>query len=381
MTYRIRVAFLARYLQAVNHYKLAALSKYPEFDLWHIVPRQWTDSFRTYQLEVEQAKGYRIIPVNTIGKHDIHRFCYCPLDVHLRKIQPDIIHVEEEPDSLAALQVALVRRLLAPKAHLILFTWQNILRKRGIIPKMVARITLNAADYLIAGNTEAARVLRQQGYKGPIQVIPQLGVAPNIYQPKRSEELRATLGLNGFVVGFVGRFVPQKGLDILLKATARMPADVQILLVGGGPMERYLRLQAQEENMVERLTIVSSVPHAEVPKHLNAMDVMVLPSRTTLVWKEQFGHVLIEAMSCGVPVIGSSSGAIPEVIGDAGLIFREDDVAALCKCIEMVRSDSGLAVKMSNAGRQRVQEQYTHQAIAGKTIQVYRTITELWLPQ
>jgi len=377
MASRVRVAFLARYLQVVNHYKLAALASYPELDLWHIVPRQWTDGFRTYQLEVKQAKEYRIIPVNTIGQHDIHRFCYLPLDAHLREIQPDIIHIEEEPDSLAALQVALSRRLLVPKAHLILFTWQNILRKRGIIPEMVARITLRSADYLIAGNSEAVKVLRQQGYEAPIQVIPQLGVATDIYQPKRNEELRATLGLNSFVVGFVGRLVPEKGPHILLKAAARMSADVQVLLIGSGPMEERLRLQAQEEDMAERLTIIASIPHADVPKYLGIVDVIVLPSRTTPVWKEQFGHVLIEAMACGVPVIGSSSGAIPEVIGDAGLIFPEEDVAALCECIEKVKANPDLVVRLSNAGRRRVQECYTHQAIAEKTLQVYRTVSKL----
>ena len=63
------------------------------------------------------------------------------------------------------------------------------------------------------------------------------------------------------------------------------------------------------------------MPLNDVPRHLRALDALVLPSESTPLWKEQFGHVLIEAMACGVPVVGSDSGAIPEVIGEAGLLF------------------------------------------------------------
>jgi len=373
---RMRVALLARYLQSVHYPKLEALARSPELELWHLAPRAWTDVLRSYTLEPAKADTYSLLPLKTIGKHDIHRFCYWPPDAGLLKVRPDIIHIEEEPDSVAALQAAVIRRVLLPRARLILFTWQNIRRKRGAVPEMVARLTLRSADYVIAGNREAEAVLRQQGYRGPTSVIPQLGVSTETYRPRQPDDTALDLGLSGFVVGYVGRFVPQKGVDTLLEAVAGTGSGVSLLLVGGGPMEAQLRVRAQQPDLAGRVVIAPSVPHRQVPRYLNAMHALALPSRTTADWKEQFGHVLIEAMACGTPVIGSASGAIPEVIGETGLLFPEGDIAALRACIERLRSDPALAAGLTRAGHDRVRQCYTHQAIAEQTIQVYRAVCQ-----
>ena len=117
-----------------------------------------------------------------------------------------------------------------------------------------------------------------------------------------------------------------------------------------------------------------ALPPAQLATALQALAVLVLPSHTQPRWKEQFGRVLTEAMACGVPVIGSSSGAIPEVIGDAGLVFPEGDAAALAAALERLRIDPALHAALAAAGLARVRAHYTQDVIATRTAAFYRAL-------
>jgi glycosyltransferase involved in cell wall biosynthesis len=108
-----------------------------------------------------------------------------------------------------------------------------------------------------------------------------------------------------------------------------------------------------------------------MPRVLGGFDVLVLPSRSTPSWVEQFGRVLVEAMACGVPVIGSSSGEIPHVIGDAGLVFPEGDVEALRGQLAMLAASPEERRRLGELGRQRALAAYTQARIAEATYRVY----------
>ncbi len=111
-----------------------------------------------------------------------------------------------------------------------------------------------------------------------------------------------------------------------------------------------------------------------MPEYLNILDCLVLPSRTRENWKEQFGRVLIEAMACEVPVLGSSSGEIPNVIGEAGAVFPEGDSRQLGKILEDLMKNDIQRKELGKAGSQRVQNNYTQQKIAKDTFDVYSAI-------
>jgi len=118
------------------------------------------------------------------------------------------------------------------------------------------------------------------------------------------------------------------------------------------------------------------VPHGRMPELLAAVDVLVLPSRTLPKLKEQFGRVLIEGMAAGCVVIGSSSGAIPEVLGDAGLVFEEVRPEDLATAIERVLEDRSLRETLRARGRARVEETYTWDVVAGRVVSLYHTLLE-----
>ncbi|HTA77328.1 MAG TPA: glycosyltransferase family 4 protein, partial [bacterium] len=101
---------------------------------------------------------------------------------------------------------------------------------------------------------------------------------------------------------------------------------------------------------------------------------LVLPSLTTPKWKEQFGRVLIEAQACAVPVVGSDSGAIPEVIGKAGLIYPEGNVVQLAAKLRQLKNSKTLRKKLIQMGRKQVLGLYTNQIIADKLFKIYTAI-------
>jgi glycosyltransferase involved in cell wall biosynthesis len=161
----------------------------------------------------------------------------------------------------------------------------------------------------------------------------------------------------GMTIGYIGRLDGQKGVDLLLRACAGLSTSTSLIIVGSGPDEHVLRALARELKIESRIICIPWVPHSEVARQLQRMDVLVLPSRTTSTWKEQFGRVLIEAMACGTAVVGSDSGEIPRVIGDAGFIFPEGDIGGLENRLKAL-ARKGTIDRLAKKGIQRVTKYY-----------------------
>ncbi|MEM9768826.1 MAG: glycosyltransferase, partial [Cyanobacteria bacterium P01_D01_bin.71] len=208
-----------------------------------------------------------------------------------------------------------------------------------------------------------------------------------LFRPQPQPELAGQLGIDpdDFVVGFVGRFVEEKGLLTLMQALGQLKAQGQpwkCLLLGRGPLKADLQKQAVALGISDRIRWVESVPHDDVPRYINLMSALVLPSETTykfktmtsVGWKEQFGHVLIEAMACQVPVIGSDSGEIPHVIGDAGLVFPEGNADELANRIRILLESPETRTDFSKRGYDLAMEQYTNRALAQKVLDFYQEL-------
>ncbi len=317
------------------------------------------------------------------GRQNMH--LYLNLSSVFARVQPDILHIEEEPSSLVSWQLIRAATRLKRQPRIVLFTWQNLvydygsfhpLKPQRYIQPRVERRVLDRLDHLIAGNSEAMDIFSAKGCRAPMTLIPQYGVDPVKFRPLDSGSALANeLGLRGPVIGYVGRMLAMKGIDVLIAAAARLKdKNWSMLLLGSGPDKAGFMSQAQELGLAGRVNWIESVPAARVAEYMNCMDVMVLPSRGTKVWKEQFGRVLTEAMACQVPVLGSSSGEIPNVIGEGGLVFEEENAEDLAAQLAVLIDDADQRRRLGFAGRDRVMKHYTNERIAAKIYDVYTAL-------
>jgi glycosyltransferase involved in cell wall biosynthesis len=202
-----------------------------------------------------------------------------------------------------------------------------------------------------------------------LPVIPQFGVEQDVFSPVA----RAARGYP-LVIGMAGRLVPEKGTDMLLRVLAGIDADWKLQIVGSGPQRKRLDELADKLRIASRIDFLPWRPSSEMPDFYRGLDLLIVPSLTRPNWKEQFGRVLVEAMACGIPVVGSDSGEIPNVIGDAGIIVPEGNVDALSAAIRSLIADEERRVELGRRARRRVLDHYTQDRIAALTVDAYRSI-------
>jgi glycosyltransferase involved in cell wall biosynthesis len=293
----------------------------------------------------------------------------------LEEFRPDMIDLWEEPWGLVSAHACWLRDRVVPGAKVISETEQNLNKRLPPPFEQCRRYVLRRADFVVARNAEAVEVVRDKGYRGPAEVVPN-AVDAELFRPMDRRVCREELGVGGFVVGYAGRLVEEKGIRDLLDAIEGCPPDVRLLLVGSGPLEGEVRQRAASAALAGRVHLISSQPLQDLPRVFNAMDVLALPSHTTARWKEQFGRVIIEAHACGVPVIGSDSGAIPDVVSEGGLVVPEHSPAALAAAIRRLHGDPQLAAKLGNAGLAQVRAHYTWARVAERMYDIYQRVMQ-----
>jgi len=378
------------YIVDLNCEKLRELARLePEIEVTVVVPRRWRPGGvqnKIIETQPYQEGLFRVVPISNYSENNQGLLTFgvdiIPL---LRQFRPQIIQVEQGAKALGYAQLITLNKLLNLKAKNLFFTWWNLPYELKFPVSLLESYNLQNTHGLIAGNQDGAKILQQHGYQGLIKVMPQLGVDENRFRPQSQPELRSQFNIqpDDFVVGFVGRFVEEKGLLTLGLALSNLKKyPWKWLLLGRGSLQPILMEKAAEWGIKDRLIWVETVAHDEVPRYINLMNTLVLPSETnnqfqTLTavgWKEQFGHVLIEAMASKVPVIGSNSGEIPYVIKDAGLIFPEGDVDALKNCLVSLMEQPSLAENLAQLGYERAMNHYTNKALARQQLDFYKQL-------
>jgi glycosyltransferase involved in cell wall biosynthesis len=307
----------------------------------------------------------------------VHVFAY---GLALRSILEerwDLIHCWEEPYILAGCQVAW---WAAERTPLVYATFQNLSKSYPPPFCWMERYCLERASGWIAYGETIRRALGgRPGYRSrPARVIG-VGVDTEHFAPNRrlGADVRRSLGwaeAGPPVVGFLGRFVPEKGIELLLRVLERLRTPWRALFVGAGPLEARLRRWAGER--ADQARVVTGVRHDDVARHLNGMDVLCAPSQTTPGWREQFGRMLVEAFACGVPVVGSDSGEIPHVIGPAGLVVGENDEEGWTRTLGAVLESPNLRRRLAAAGRERAEAHFAWPVVAGQHLDFFEQTLE-----
>ncbi len=378
------------YIVDLNCEKLRALSRLEsDIEVTVVVPKRWRPGGvqnKIIETQYRDEGNFRIVPVSNFSQNHQGLLTFgADLVPLLQKFRPDIIHVEQGSRGLAYAEMITLNGLLGLKAKNVFFTWWNLPYNLKFPISVLENYNLDNSHGIICGNQDGAEILRDRGYKGPIKVMPQLGVDESLFTPKSQPELESKVGIEPgeFVVGFVGRFVPEKGIMTLLDALVCIKDKPwKFLLLGRGDLKDEILQKAEDKGIKNRIKLVESVPHHEVADYINLMSTLVLPSETTykfktltsVGWKEQFGHVIIEAMACKVPVIGSDSGEIPHVIGDAGLVFPEGNVGELANCLQKLIENSDLTENLGQMGYTKAMAQYTNTALAKQQLEFYQEL-------
>lgn len=366
----MRVAIVSKTFVAESSQKLLeCIAAHPDVELTLITPPEWrNDDGRTLPFVPTYTEGYSVRPLPVVFNGRYHFYVYRGLTAALRDLRPDVVHIDEEPYNPAGAQAQ--RAALAVGAQSIFVVLQNLYKDYPFPYSALEQYNYSHMSHMIAVNAAAGEVARRKGYKGPLSNFTVYGIDPALYQPAPRREARPTP--NTFVVGYLGRLTLYKGTGVLIQALAGMPRHVRLRFIGAGPDEQELRRLADAHGVAERVEFRTAVPTNQVPAALAEVDVLVAPSLTQSNWMEQFGRVLIEAMACATPVVGSDSGEIPHVIGDAGMITPEGDVSALCEALMRLEMDPALRARLGQAGRERALRLFTNDTAADNIVAVYQ---------
>jgi len=285
----------------------------------------------------------------------------------------DVVHAWEEPYILAGWEIA----RLTPKSSKLVFLAMQSNPKRYPPPfSWLERDSMaRAAGWVSCGYSIERNLSGRAGYDRPHRMIP-LGVDLEAFKANPAARSAALTALGWSedgppVIGFIGRFIPAKGLRLLCRALDQVREPFRVLFLGAGDLEdellQFCRRHADNGRVLH-------VPHHEVPKYVNAMDLLCAPSQSTPEWREQFGRMLVEAAACRVPVIGSNSGEIPTVVGNTGVIVGEADLQGWVNAISDLLASPQRRAELAAAGLSQAHERYAWPVVARAYLDFFSTL-------
>ena len=263
---------------------------------------------------------------------------------------------------------------------LLVMVWDNIPfnMEQNVERREIKRQVIAGADLFIVHTERSHRMLRLEGVdERRIALIPP-GVDTEVFSPGPPARTEFGVSEDEFVILFVGWFLPRKGIDFLLYALRDVMNDpalsarkLRLLMVGSGPGRDRVEALIQRLNLESVCIFASSLPYGRMPAAYRSSDVFVLPSIATPEWQEQFGMSLLEAMACGIPVVTTWSGAIPEIAGDSAVLCQPNDFLSLSDALRKLICDPARRKELSVSGRTRAREHFSLRRFASAVSDVY----------
>lgn len=342
---------------------------YPESDVTLVTPASFRETRygvpEDFLVAAEERGNYRVVPLATSPRFGTYRSAIRVL----RRYRPNIVHVFDEPTQWMLLQWFTASRLAVPGAKRLFYYYTNIpAPPKRLHQRAKQSAVFRLADGAYAGSGGAERALRVLGYRGPVRIQTALGADERRWVPDPEPSSRP------FTIGYLGGLMPEKGVEDLIRAIALLPGDPRLVIGGDGSERPKLERLSESLGVHDRVEFVGLVEREAAPVFIRGLDALVLPSRTTPTWSEQFGLVLVEAMLSGVPVVGSDSGAIPEVIADAGMVYAEGSTSALTASLRRIIEGPAARRLLAERGRERALRLYSATALAHETYQQYTAL-------
>jgi len=287
----------------------------------------------------------------------------------------DLVHAWEEPYIAAGLQIARA----TPRNVPLVFRTAQSLAKDYLAPfNWIEKYCVDRmSGWIFSGGLVEQNLLKRPGYASKPRCQAPLGFDPSTIYVDRDlgKSVKQKLGWDGSVpvIGYLGRFIVDKGIAVLIESLRSLQGPWRAMFVGNGPMLSDLRQLSSA--FPGRVALCTDVAHDDVVRYINAMDILVAPSLTMPNWREQFGRMLVEAFACGIPVVGSDSGEIPFVIGDTGIVVPENNAAELTQAITTLLNDSDARKRFAEAGLERAHREFTWAHIAKKTLRFFDELT------
>jgi len=362
---------------ALNQEVYARVQRETGWKITLVVPDLWHDEFGN-ALRQESAQGLEGSVIRcAVWKNGsiIFHVYRMRWQAFLRETRPDVIYMNHEPYALATAQVchANNRSIRAPFGF---YSCQNIRKKYPAPFSWLEQMVYRSSSFALPITDRVAGVLAAKGYRGK-QTVCALPLDPERYHPRLKavppERFPQT---NSPVIGYVGRLIEPKGLRTLAAALGGIrELDWRMVLVGTGEFQPEFERLLTQQGVRERVFFAGYVPHAETPRWLASMDMLVLPSETQANWEEQFGRVIPEAMACGAAVIGSDSGEIPHLIrqGEGGLVFTQRQPDELAMMLRQLITGPKLRRQLAQNGRRWVERDISLPAVARKMVSVFET--------
>ncbi|WP_341201711.1 glycosyltransferase [Planomicrobium okeanokoites] len=299
----------------------------------------------------------------------------------------DAVHFIAEASYIGTYQFLRSIRKLAPETVTTIRAAQNVVKHFPYPFKKIEEYSYQQFDAIIPLFKDQEEVLRQKGYLGKTYFIGN-GFDHHLFRPSET-----AVRNEPYHFGFVGYFEHYKGIYTLLNALKILENEnfKLTMIAKGNEKEQFLQ-QAEKMNIQDKIHVQDLIPQTRLPEFLNQIDALILPSEEAYylrknklkfmpkfkphLVKEQFGRVLVEAMACRKVVIGSTCGGIPQVIGDAGLIFRQKNPKELAAKMKLLIDDEQLNEILQAKAFEKANTDYTWDKIASKYVGVWEELIQ-----
>jgi glycosyltransferase involved in cell wall biosynthesis len=355
-----------------------------------VVPSRWRHEYSAAAVSPRALEGMetslRPTPIALGGRPQRH-FYLTSCRAQCARSRPEVAFIEAEPFAIPAMQWG--RAFAKLGIPFGVQCYENIDRDLPRPIRWMRTRVLHDAAFVAARSERAAQLARAWGAKGEVDIAPPAvprwegSEAGGSHRGPIADASREWAGADAsherspgatphkgssaeappstrrpFTVGYAGRLIESKGLFDLLAAVRELGAPVELLLIGKGELRSQLEGQSIPGS---RVRVLDPLAHDQMASGYARFDVLVLPSHTTPTWKEQFGRVIVEALWCGVPVVGSDSGEIPWLIGltGGGLVFPEGDHRQLADRLRTLQADPALRRQLAERGRASVERLFS----------------------